>query len=498
MAQTIEHFFPDLVERLNEVDDPRAKAGLYSIAELVGACIAMFLLKQGSRKGMNDSRYEGKFAKNYSKFFKKLKLPHMDTVDEVMRVLKEEELEALKRALVGVLLKKKIFHSSRLDGQYFCIAVDGSGIFSFRQAHCEHCLTKTMQSAHYFLKPKAIRALREEGLPRWVLRALQELVSQKFENESDFFKALDEKVSAEIRESYQASLISHLSFEEGSVVYSHQVLEAKLVTEEGFSISLATEWIENPDGEFDKQDCELKACKRLAEKLKKSFPRLPICLVVDGLYPCEPFFELCQKKHWQFISVFKDETLSSIQEEVAESKKLEEIEKRSIESKESKKTIHQNYQWINGIDYHGFLVNWVELTETLFEAGEPSKTTRFVFLTSQKITYPNVLNIVAVGRRRWKIENQGFNCQKNLGYEMQHQYSRTSLLAAKNYYQCLQIAHMINQLCELTQTMKERLKQWKVSLKHLWKTLFAFLIYDPFDEKELAEFLNKKVQFRYT
>ena len=81
---------------------------------------------------------------------------------------------------------------------------------------------------------------------------------------------------------------------------------------------------------------------------------------------------------------------------------------------------------------------------------------------------------------------------------MQHQYSRTSLLAAKNYYQCLQIAHLINQLCELTQTMKERLKQWKASLNHLWKTLFAFLIYDPFDEKELAEFLEKKVQFRYT
>ena len=486
------------MDRLNEVKDPRAKAGLYSIAELVGACIAMFLLKQGSRKAMNDSRYEGRFAKNYRKFFKKLKLPHMDTVDEVMQVLKEEELEALKKALVGVLLKKKVFHSSRLGGQYFCIAIDGSGIFSFRESHCEHCLTKTMQSAHYSLKGKAIRALREEGLPKWVLQALQELVSQKFESPSDFFKALDEKVSAEIRESYQAPLLSHLSFEEGSVVYSHQVLEAKLVTPEGFAISIATEWIENPDGEFDKQDCELKACKRLAEKLKKSFPRLPICLVVDGLYPSEPFFELSQEKHWRFISVFKDETLPSIQEEVAESKKLKEMEERSVESKEFKKTRHENYQWINGIDYHGFEVNWVELTETLFDEEGQSKTTHFVFLTSQKITSHNVLEVVATGRRRWKIENQGFNCQKNLGYEMQHQYSRTSLLAAKNYYQCLQIAHMINQLCELSQTMKERLKQWKISLKHLWKTLFAFLIYDPFDEKELAEFLNKKVQFRYT
>jgi hypothetical protein len=39
--------------------------------------------------------------------------------------------------------------------------------------------------------------------------------------------------------------------------YFHSVLEARLVTPNGFSISIATEWIENPEGgEYDKQDCE--------------------------------------------------------------------------------------------------------------------------------------------------------------------------------------------------------------------------------------------------
>ena len=62
----------------------------------------------------------------------------------------------------------------------------------------------------------------------------------------------------------------------GVVTYFHNVLEAKLVTSNGFSISLCSEWIQNPNLEYKKQDCEQKAFTRLSEKLKKSFPRLKI------------------------------------------------------------------------------------------------------------------------------------------------------------------------------------------------------------------------------
>jgi len=75
-----------------------------------------------------------------------------------------------------------------------------------------------------------------------------------------------------------AMTVKRTSEKSGKTTYFHNVVEAKLVTENGFSISLATEWVENPGGKYDKQDCELKASVRLAEKLKKDFPRLPICM----------------------------------------------------------------------------------------------------------------------------------------------------------------------------------------------------------------------------
>ena len=44
----------------------------------------------------------------------------------------------------------------------------------------------------------------------------------------------------------------------GKTTYSHNVLEARLVTHDGMSVSIATEWVRNENGnEYDKLDCEL-------------------------------------------------------------------------------------------------------------------------------------------------------------------------------------------------------------------------------------------------
>jgi len=54
--------------------------------------------------------------------------------------------------------------------------------------------------------------------------------------------------------------------------YYHPVLEAKLVTGNGLSLSIGTEYMENTERREDeekKQDCELKAFYRLAGEAKK-------------------------------------------------------------------------------------------------------------------------------------------------------------------------------------------------------------------------------------
>ncbi len=74
--------------------------------------------------------------------------------------------------------------------------------------------------------------------------------------------------------------------------------------------------------------------------------------------------------------------------------------------------------------------------------------TRFVWLTRLPVSATNVEVIARKGGRyRWKIENEGFNRQKNSGLNLEHVYS-TDPEKWKAYYYLLQIAFIIVQLVE--------------------------------------------------
>ena len=75
----------------------------------------------------------------------------------------------------------------------------------------------------------------------------------------------------------------------------NQMLEAKLVAENGLSLSICSEPIENVNGTYNKQDCELKAFYRMEKKLKKTFKRTPFCLLLDGFYACQEVLDICRK-----------------------------------------------------------------------------------------------------------------------------------------------------------------------------------------------------------
>ena len=83
------------------------------------------------------------------------------------------------------------------------------------------------------------------------------------------------------------------------------MLEAKIVTEGGLAQSVETEFIENTN-RYTKQDCELKAFYRLVKRLKRQYPQLKICLLLDSLYVADPVFKILDKYKWKYIITFKE------------------------------------------------------------------------------------------------------------------------------------------------------------------------------------------------
>ncbi len=416
IPKTISHFFPQFTQELRRVEDYRKKSA-YEISELLFGAISLFLFKQGSRNSFNNNRADKDFVSNYEKLFG-MRLPHQDTINDLFRKLNPKELENFKTSMIRELIEKKVLHQWRLLGKYFVVAIDGTGVNSYSERHCEKCLTRTSKS--------------------------------------------------------------------GKQTWFHNVLEAKLVLPSGLSLSLATEWIENDSPEYDKQDCELKAFDRLSVKLKKSFPRLPISIVGDGLYPNKTVFEICEKNNWEYIITLKDGNLPSVWKEVESLLPLQKENKLDVRTIKEKQENLTTYRWATEINYKVHILNWIKTEED---------NKKYIFVTSLSVNKKTVAQINFFGRLRWKIKNEGFNDQKNGGYELKHKYSEVSLNATKNYYQALQIAHIINQLVVLGQKLKSYLKK-KITIKHLWTELLSFLKYGSLDGDYIKQLLETRIQIR--
>ncbi len=206
--------------------------------------------------------------------------------------------------------------------------------------------------------------------------------------------------------------------------YYCSCLEASLVFHNGIVLPLATELLNYMEGDTssDKQDCELKAFRRLAEKIKKYFPKLKIMVILDGLYPNGPMFELCREYEWQFMIVLQDESLKSVWEEFFALQEFE--KKKKIKIKWGNR--EQEFTWVNDILYtydndkkeqtiHVVVCeeHWDEVDKDGIVSHKHSK---HAWISSEPLTSRNLherCNLA--GRYRWGIES-GFLVEKKYGY----------------------------------------------------------------------------------
>ncbi|MCK4261270.1 MAG: transposase family protein, partial [Halanaerobiales bacterium] len=85
-------------------------------------------------------------------------LPHHDTINNFLKTLEPEKLENIISYMLKTLFKKRSLEHYRLLNKYWIVAIDGTGVFTFNERHCEHCLkreyrnkeTKEIEKTVYF------------------------------------------------------------------------------------------------------------------------------------------------------------------------------------------------------------------------------------------------------------------------------------------------------------------------------------------------------------
>lgn len=334
-------------------------------------------------------------------------LPVTKTLDHFIGHVGSAAFAQLLHQHTQRLIRMKALDDFRFYGD-FIVAVDGTGHLSFSHHHCPQCLTQKHSS--------------------------------------------------------------------GNVSYLHPVLEAKLLTSTGLAVSLASEFIENPPGrtptdyQDQKQDCELKAFDRLAGTLKTSFPQLHLCLSFDSLYGCGRAFAVCKKHDWHFVVTFKAGRTPELWQEFQALLKADPDQKRSCTLPDKTRRL---YRWVEQLPYTDSENRAWTLGAILCEETSPTgEKTTFAWLTNLAVNPDSVIAIAdQVGRLRQKIENEGFNVQKNSGLNLEHVFSQ-NWDHAKAYYYLLQLGHLLMQLLHHNSLHRALAKQYgHSSVLALWGAL---------------------------
>jgi hypothetical protein len=431
---------PALLQALSEIDDPRdPKKVDHQLALVLFYGVLCFVFQAASRREANRELSGPVLAEHLRQFWPELeKLPHHDTVNRVLAKIEVEKIQDLHMEMIRRLVRNKKFDRFLVDGRY-PVAIDGT----------QKLVSKELLS------------------PEWQERTL----NKGTENEK--------------------------------TQYYVYVLEAALAFANGMTLPLLSEFLnyEQGDTKHDKQDCETRAFKRLTKRLRSEFPRLPIMLVLDGLYPNGPVFETCRGYHWQFMIVLQDKSLPAVWSEFNGLVKLDPDNRVTM----SWGGRRQAFRWVNDIE-HCFgdngrkhqKVHVVECTESWDEidsnTGEQvAKTSRHVWISSEPLTKHNVherCNLAA--RHRWNIEEQNLT-EKRQGYRYEHCFSQT-WEAMKGYHYLMHLGHALNVLAQYSEALIEVVRQKGV--QPFIRFIRDSLVHPWLDPEKLAKALPPTAQLR--
>ena len=218
---------------------------------------------------------------------------------------------------------------------------------------------------------------------------------------------------------------------DGKISYYKYVLECKLSVGK-LVVSLDSEFIENDNmlTDKDKQDCEIKAFKRMVKRIKKNYPKYKFIITGDALYAVSTVIAICKEYNWNYIFNFKPDRLKSTNEFFEENILI------------NNEVNVKNYYLSSNINLKDHLLNVIKYIEI-----KNSKTITFRYITNIKTNNSNIKDIVFLGRKRWNIENGGFYTQKHRTFDITHMSSRNDN-AMKAHYFFIQFAHTIRQLLE--------------------------------------------------
>ena len=368
--------FPRLNDWLNCLPDPRVQETcLYAAAHLWWQILATFLSRKGSRNGFDEQRQSGQAAWNMGAL--------CGQAPEDPRFEGEPTVTCSDNAA---------YHASRVDPE---------------RAQIPALMFRDLLARRLF---DGVRLF-----DRWYILVVDGSVKEKCRQG---FPAGGKSSTTDARYRY--------------------VLQLSVIGPEGTLFPLMHEEMDLHNPQTQKEDCELKSFQRLSQRLKKEFPKLPICLVADALYACQPIVAICQRFDWEYVLTLKEGRQPTTWDETIKRLPCHPTNRARHRLGQGGKAGRQDFRWVENVMLGEPQTNVILSGEITAEAA-----TLYAYITNFSKLSPERVAIVVnrAGRERHLIEDT-FNTQKNNGIGLEHVFCAQAT-ASKNYYTMMQVAQIL-------------------------------------------------------
>src|SRR5918999_1507838 len=267
-----------------------------------------------------------------------------------------------------------------------------------------------------------------------------------------------------------------------AVTYFHSVL-TPVVVKPGCDkvIPLAPEFVRPQDGQA-KQDGEINAAKRWLGRWGSEYASLGVTVLGDDLYCHEPFCRELLAQGFEFILVCKPQSHPLLYEWVEFLERSGSVKTRVRKRWTGKRHELDTYRYVGAVPLRdgddALVVNWCELTTTTLDGQVVYHT---AFATSHTVEDANVVEVVAAGRSRWKIENENNNTLKTKGYHFEHNSGHGQQFLSSLLATLILLAYGLHTLLEWMDDKYQLLRQKLPSRQRLFNDIRALTTYLCFD-----------------
>jgi hypothetical protein len=192
-----------------------------------------------------------------------------------------------------------------------------------------------------------------------------------------------------------------------------------------------------------------------------------------------------------FILTCKPDSHKALYEFVDGLSKLNKMRTVIVNRKQGKKHYTDTYRFVNQVPLRDSIdaleVNWCELVTTDTTGKVVYKNT---FVTDHLIKDNNVIDIVAAGRARWKIENENNNTLKTKGYNLEHNFGHGGQYLSQTLFTMNLLAFLYHTVLHFVDRAYQLIRETLGSRKTFFNDLRALTKYTYFDNwNHLMQFM---------